>query len=80
MGVFLCKSEKQSTYDKYSVFISMSGGVSISQEIDPFSLEDSVESNHMPLRPKVLESWNHRQQAAKNARSVLSQYLFALIR
>lgn len=33
----------------------------------------------MALRPKVLESWNHRLHAAKITQSVLS-YFFALIR
>lgn len=70
----------ESVYDKYSVFISMSGGVSGGQG-DRFLLvgRRRMESNDTPLGPSALDSQNHKQHPAHKPPSALSQYLFALI-
>ena len=79
--VCVCVRRSKTVYDKYSVFISMSGGVSWGQG-DRFLLigRRRMESNNTPLGPSALDSRNHKQHPAHKPPSALSQYLFALIR
>lgn len=66
--------------DKYSVFISMSGGVSGGQG-DRFLLVGRLRmrGNNVPWGPPALDSQNRKQHPAHKPPSALSQYLFALI-